>query len=1022
MADPAWGAASTASSAAVPLHPPAHSARALYALRHSEPLATARRQPLQQQSPTSLSHSLPPAPVHAMPPDVCGLSVYGRPSSDRGRVTSSLGSQRDDGALLSVDRRTSSSTLNNEWRRQPLDAVRVPLEQQSMQEPTPWHCVETNGVNAATWSSGAQCGDGPAWGLQSDRRQTSALHREVWNTAEFRYGGGDGRRPLLAEATRAPPAAPLYMLEYGANRMQREGAADARDEMRARPPTAESVQLHIQRHNCTLCAMSVALYQWAQTSSVLSAAVQTDKVERDRLQESDQCIHSQQLPHKDSYHPAESCQRCSSEEFGMSTRTDRSSHDGAFLGNAARHVTASTALPAAGRPAVSDATHGKVFVNEATCNLSPAHDVLAGLDARHAGAVVGTAACTSSATRDVSAGFDAKHADASADGTTCTPSPVQCPIQNEADKGVQGQDDARSSIQPSRAAVVPGISLASHAARLVTMQDILNGEDQSNKASMSRHRSRDGTHDRVPCKRKVRTPNIPTKRQKVPERQSARDHQPSPKSRPTGVLLQTRDANDVSASSITPTAKPCTPMYLAFMESRAARASKQVQSSVAGASSLYSQSTMPVRAAKSSAVTVKQKNGRPNLVTTKMVDMNAGVCKPSRALTSNQRTRTLHLDTARSRGVSSRKQVLDSLHVGVSDRNRRMEEPCALIKREPCANSGFDEPIGQLYKQHRWQQPRSERSVHDSRVVSGMCSSIKSEIIDNETDILLKKRRRAKLPLARPTRPKLTIRQQQVQGPLRLDEELIPTYGSGAASAVDSATVSHGHAVNRTVVIFCKRDFMRYQAAKIWRKYQEQQKKHEEWREVRVAGKRTRYLNSRYDDQIQRTYRKPYMRSTKPQRKPFPKTGKSRSRKATVDISVVEPMSLPSVSSDKRVSEEGLSAREPDSTTTSELLRNVDDDSLSSGKRGVADCDERLVTRDASQSHDGRLPQGQGDVDIATPDSSVGTFGADDAFNGSTVPSIIDICKNGVTCFEPDVKISVAVVAGKPLKDSSEVN
>jgi hypothetical protein len=53
-------------------------------------------------------------------------------------------------------------------------------------------------------------------------------------------------------------------------------------------------------------------------------------------------------------------------------------------------------------------------------------------------------------------------------------------------------------------------------------------------------------------------------------------------------------------------------------------------------------------------------------------------------------------------------------------------------------------------------------------------------------------------------------------------------------------------AATSTVVVFCKRDFMRYQAAKLWHKYQEQQQK-QEWRPVRVEGKRTRYLNPKYD-------------------------------------------------------------------------------------------------------------------------------------------------------------------------------
>lgn len=70
---------------------------------------------------------------------------------------------------------------------------------------------------------------------------------------------------------------------------------------------------------------------------------------------------------------------------------------------------------------------------------------------------------------------------------------------------------------------------------------------------------------------------------------------------------------------------------------------------------------------------------------------------------------------------------------------------------------------------------------------------------------------------------------------------LADTFDLGAVTAEPPPT-----AVNSTVVVFCKRDFMRYQAAKLWRKYQEQQQK-QEWRPVRVEGKRTRFRNPKYD-------------------------------------------------------------------------------------------------------------------------------------------------------------------------------
>jgi hypothetical protein len=131
-----------------------------------------------------------------------------------------------------------------------------------------------------------------------------------------------------------------------------------------------------------------------------------------------------------------------------------------------------------------------------------------------------------------------------------------------------------------------------------------------------------------------------------------------------------------------------------------------------------------------------------------------------------------------------------------------------------------------------------------------------------------KKRRKAKLARAGSAFPAML---QQVATALCAPP---PLTGSSATSTAVSTVVAQALAgvsdpppvANRTVVIFCKRDFMRYQAAKIWRKYQDQLKKQGEWREVRVAGKRTRYLNSRYDEEMRRSHRKTYTRSGKPRK------------------------------------------------------------------------------------------------------------------------------------------------------------
>lgn len=48
-------------------------------------------------------------------------------------------------------------------------------------------------------------------------------------------------------------------------------------------------------------------------------------------------------------------------------------------------------------------------------------------------------------------------------------------------------------------------------------------------------------------------------------------------------------------------------------------------------------------------------------------------------------------------------------------------------------------------------------------------------------------------------------------------------------------------------MIFCRRDFMRYQAAKLWKKYEEKKKKRG-LVSVRTTGKRRRYLSSRHEE------------------------------------------------------------------------------------------------------------------------------------------------------------------------------
>uniref|UniRef100_A0AAV1TNU7 Uncharacterized protein n=1 Tax=Peronospora matthiolae TaxID=2874970 RepID=A0AAV1TNU7_9STRA len=1015
MADPAWGAASSSSSSFSsssfsssssslrPLDEP--TAQPLYPLRSNEPLSQLlqRHQPLlcqdqpqpQQQQSASLYQPLPAEPLHVMPPfgpavfwASTDLSRYGgHPSSDMSHVTSSRCTRREEIPPRSMDTNARSLVDNSEWVLQQENRLHVQSEQQvqrSMQEQTwrqadgppvqpSWYSLGADGFNAIQSSgSDARCCDGVSWRVQAGGREHTALHRDAWNSAPFcnRRDGSSGQS--MSGTGTALTVAHLCMLQFGAS-VQGQEAVDTVDGIRVQQQIAQAMQASMHHQNCRLCAMSIALYQWARSSPMLSAGVETDRVDSLRLQETEPLI-QQKSPQRESCYRSDSCQPSCSEENSTSTQAGRSSHDDTFLNSDARHFSTNTAPAAADIPAGSDATRVAALVNTTTCTTSPAHDVSVASDATHDNTLVNATTCTTSPAPDVCASPDATQAKARANTSACITIPTEDRIEKEVDLETQGPNDAqsRSPIRPSRAAVVPGVSLASHAARLLTMQDILNGEDGSSKASAPRLQLLDGKQKRVSYKRKMPTTSTPTKRQKTSDRQSEDDFQQPPANKPTGALLQPRG---VSASAIAQTVKPCTPMYLAFMESRAARASKQVtgtKPSVAGISSLRSQLNLPVRGVKSSANSAKRRSGRPNFVNTETVNVETGMWKPLKTSESDQRTKRLRLDTTRSEEALYRRQVSD-MRVSVSDTSRRSEEQCTIIKAEPRENGVLDGSIDEVYRQRQWRQSPPEYLVHDSNVVSSIRSSIKTEMIGTGKDILVTKRRRARLPCARPARPALIGRQQQAQRRLPSNEERHSTCESSLAYAIGSVAVSHGPAVNRTVVIFCKRDFMRYQAAKIWRKYQEQLTKQEEWQEVRVAGKRTRYLKFRYDDEIQRKYRRTYTRSGKARRKPFPKTGKTCSLQVTIPIhqttSMAGPMISSSVPSDKGVDERGDLAQES-SCTTSELSLNISDDCMLSGKCNVAKGDERFLTRDVSQSRDMELSGTQGDSNSAM-DSSV---------------------------------------------------
>ncbi|KAG1701164.1 hypothetical protein DVH05_011400 [Phytophthora capsici] len=290
----------------------------------------------------------------------------------------------------------------------------------------------------------------------------------------------------------------------------------------------------------------------------------------------------------------------------------------------------------------------------------------------------------------------------------------------------QTDTHSRPPIPPTGAAVVPGVALAPQSSRLLTMRDILNGDDTS-RIDLPRNQQRGGKQKRAPPKRKTPRKKITAKRQRNPQQQNEQRIQPPPPRRSAGGVQEQQGSNLAG-----PAVKMPTPMYRAFMDSRAARAQEQSDSH--------------------------------------------------------------RMELAPPPVIPSRRAIPATQSVAIFDCPSNDQVANAADKPKPVK----------------------------TKKIAAVGNTALAPVQPSQLEV-------------------------------------------SASSVVPTPVVPRVE--NRTVVLFCKRDFMRYQAAKIWRKYQEQLKKHEEWREVRVAGKRTRYLNSRYDE-IQRTHKKTHTRSGKPRRKP----------------------------------------------------------------------------------------------------------------------------------------------------------
>ncbi|CEG36955.1 uncharacterized protein PHALS_04204 [Plasmopara halstedii] len=394
-------------------------------------------------------------------------------------------------------------------------------------------------------------------------------------------------------------------------------------------------------------------------------------------------------------------------------------------------------------------------------------------------------------------------------------------------------------LSSTRTIIVPGISLASEPTRHVTIQDLLNGDDKSVKVDMAKSRKRGGKQKRDFDNRRMLLKKMPFIYQKRPQQQSERSHHPSTAKHFVENTKLREGSTLLSQGASALNTKQLTPPYQVYKKSRAAQMEEETNDlSILKPNPLQSQSTREPDRTTNAAIPDTSK-------CSKNQRMGASV----RSSTTRQADNRLVLGTSALQVIAKREEARGKIAPACSQPTAIKSHIVGQCQRY--AEKRFGKVTGATLKR---QQHRLERS---------------QQIFSGNGGAPSKKRRRAKLPTAQYRGMTSEIPKQescdaapsyknlQLIPELRRDTTLTANHGSPAP---DPSCVE-----NRTVVIFCKRDFMRYQAAKIWRKYQEQLHKQEEWREVRIAGKRTRYLNSRYDD-LQRTHQRKYTRSGKPHR------------------------------------------------------------------------------------------------------------------------------------------------------------
>ncbi|KAL4105383.1 hypothetical protein PRIC1_003450 [Phytophthora ramorum] len=871
MADPAWGAMSLSDE---------EMARALCAFQHKEPLPTQRRRPLQ------LRPRQPEMPqLAAGARAASGLSAFGYPSNGATYHTAPMSARQDEAASLLMGMH-SPSTSSDDWQQQQKRAIQEQIEQQQrelqaqmqaqqqrdmqaqlqqiqaqiqrqeqlhrQQEQVQQHVQRhVERIQQSPYASGI---DQTRWGGHMSLSDGGSQRTAVQRPTQF-YDGGFQRSQLLpVRPTTTTTTTSAYAVDYAED--SQAGVSMSRNEGRFAaqqgPPPAQS---HFRARNPEHFAAS-ALHPWEMSEPLSFSGIQVDRTKMQTMQQFMPQQHQQPQP----YHSAEVHQR-SDHEASMLMRASRVVPDVTFLNGVMRH------FPTSG------------------------------------GSNVG--ALTTTATSNAVSGMSRDHK------LMFTPAPAQLHPRAQYPVEVRAQMDAQSRmpLPPTGTTIVPGVSLASQPTRLISMRDLLNVEEMASKVASSRGRPRGSKQQLAPPKRKPQK-KPPGKRQRMPQQRNEQRPQQPLISRPNGLLSnQSSSLGPTGASTLI--TKPCTPMYLAFMESRAARALQQTSGITSTNPSVpVVPTTQPQLSAPSSVKSPTQAIKQVVGVATdgsapakrkrasykrKRVDTPPGV-RDLPVITQPEQQQPLFINgpeqTATKPEASVRTQEPDFSLVSTVERALTNKQHTVADDHPPRSAGISNNPVDCAFEQQQLQQqpgrPSVFNSVQSQNKLEGGSSTQR---------------------IHRPNLPQAVSNQlaKHGGGQQGADNERslsapwgIPTVsGSNPAFAATSPSVAQAlpgsnlpRVENRTVVIFCKRDFMRYQAAKIWRKYQDQLKKQEDWREVRVAGKRTRYLNSRYADELRRQHNKTYKRTARPRKKTAQGVQVACSHEATSLAAHADPVEL----------------------------------------------------------------------------------------------------------------------------------